>query len=120
MNERIKEIKREAEALAYEEHKANCIKNGRDPSMPHANALNMTFEKFAELIVRECAEVADNADAMRQKWEGIGKYVKEYFGIEETKGWVCPRCGVDRTKTVCPQGYTATIEGKCPMIGVAQ
>ena len=39
--------------------------------------------KFAELIVRECAEVADNADVMRQKWEGIGKYVREHFGVEE-------------------------------------
>lgn len=38
----------------------------------------------------------------------------------KTKGWVCPRCGVDRTKTVCPHGYMATIEGKCPMIAVAQ
>lgn len=38
----------------------------------------------------------------------------------KTKGWVCPRCGVDRTKTVCPHGYTATVEGKCPMIAVAQ
>ena len=41
------------------------------------------IEKFAELIVKKCAEVADNADATRQKWEGIGKYVKEHFGVEE-------------------------------------
>ena len=41
------------------------------------------LEKFALLIVQECAEVADNADAMRQKWEGIGKYVRKHFGVEE-------------------------------------
>lgn len=40
-------------------------------------------EKFALLIVRKCAEVADTADATREKWEGIGKYVREYFGVEE-------------------------------------
>lgn len=40
-------------------------------------------KKFAELIVRECAEIADNADATREKWEGIGKYVREHFGVEE-------------------------------------
>lgn len=40
-------------------------------------------ERFAELIVRECAEVADNADATRQKWEGIGKYVRQHFGVKE-------------------------------------
>ena len=41
------------------------------------------LEKFAELIVRECAEVADNADATREKWQSIGKFVKEHFGVEE-------------------------------------
>lgn len=54
MNERLQELKYQAEELAYEEHKANCNKNGRDPSIPHANALNMTFEKFANLIIQEC------------------------------------------------------------------
>lgn len=42
-----------------------------------------TLKKFAELIVSKCAEVADTADATREKWEGIGKYVREYFGVEE-------------------------------------
>ena len=40
------------------------------------------LEKFAELIVRECAEVADNADAIRPKWRSIGKWVREHFGVE--------------------------------------
>lgn len=62
MNERIKELRYEAGILAYEEHETNCIKNGRDPSMPHANALDMTFQKFAELIVREC---------MKESWDEI-------------------------------------------------
>ena len=87
MNERIKELKREAEALAYEEHKANCIKNGRDPSMPHANALNMTFEKFAELIVRECAYIPidmwDKAELNADVAVKIEDRIKEHFGVEE-------------------------------------
>ena len=41
------------------------------------------LEKFAELIVKECAEIADNADATREKWQSIGKFVKEHFGVEE-------------------------------------
>jgi len=41
------------------------------------------LKKFAELIVRECADVADNADATREKWQSIGKFVKEHFGVEE-------------------------------------
>ena len=77
------------------------------------------FERFAELIVEECIEVVKWTPSEFLNDEYV-KNIKEHFGVEETKGWVCPRCGVDRTKTVCPQGYTATIEGKCPMIGVAQ
>ena len=41
------------------------------------------IEKFAELLIQECAEVADNADATREKWQSIGKFVKEHFGVEE-------------------------------------
>lgn len=39
--------------------------------------------KFAEMIVRECAEIADTADATREKWESIGKYVRQHFGVKE-------------------------------------
>ena len=52
---------------------------------PMTSAFEPRFdkEKFAELIVRECAEVADNADAIRPKWRSIGKWVREHFGVEE-------------------------------------
>jgi hypothetical protein len=40
------------------------------------------FEEFAELIVRECAHIADCADATREKWQSIGKFVREHFGVE--------------------------------------
>jgi len=39
------------------------------------------LHKFAELIVKECAEVADTADATREKWQSVGKFVKEHFGV---------------------------------------
>lgn len=42
-----------------------------------------SLEKFVELIVKECAEVADNSDATREKWQSIGKFVREHFGVEE-------------------------------------
>jgi hypothetical protein len=36
--------------------------------------------KFAELIVRECADIADiNA----HQWQPPGHYVKQHFGIEQ-------------------------------------
>jgi hypothetical protein len=53
----------------------------------HPNALDMEnwakvyHEKFAELIVRECAKVADLADENKCEW--IGGNILTHFGIEE-------------------------------------
>ena len=41
-------------------------------------------EKFAELIIKECAKVADeslNIITMKPEWPS--KYIKEHFGVEE-------------------------------------
>ena len=38
-------------------------------------------EKFAELIVRECAKVADLADENKCEW--IGGNILTHFGVEE-------------------------------------
>jgi len=69
MNERIRELVKQATTI--EEHKWGVSYD------------NFNKEKFAELIVRECAEVADTADATREKWQSIGKFVREHFGVEE-------------------------------------
>jgi len=73
------------------------------------------LEKFAQLIVRECANIADIAEPFL-----ASDLIKQHFGIEERKGWVCPKCGVDRTRAVCPKGHTAAITGDCPMTATAQ
>ncbi len=65
--------------------------------------------KLAELVVTECANFTDYAEELYK-----------HFGVEEHTGWVCPRCGVDRTRAACPRGHTAALTGECPMIGVAQ
>ena len=39
--------------------------------------LNFNYEKFAELIVKECAWAADFAD------KNPGDYVLKHFGVEE-------------------------------------
>jgi len=62
MNERIRGFEKQCWR-----HQANCL----------------DAEKFAELIVRECAEVADNADATSEKWQSIGKSIREHFGVEQ-------------------------------------
>ena len=38
-------------------------------------------EKFAELIVRECAKIADSADESACEW--IGGNILTHFGVEE-------------------------------------
>ena len=70
MNERIKAFAEQAQQYA-------------EYTTPQGLEWLDTFKaKFAELIVKECAEVADNADATRSKWESVGKYVREHFGVE--------------------------------------
>ena len=79
MNERIKELRKEAWAfVAYDLETVE-----RDHVITYSEHLEMHYAKFAELIVKECAEVADTADATREKWQSIGKFVKEHFGVEE-------------------------------------
>ena len=73
------------------------------------------LEKYAELIVNECAEIADKAEPYK-----ANDLIKQHFAVEESKGWVCPKCGIDRTKNGCPQGFGATVDGRCPMTMEAQ
>jgi hypothetical protein len=58
MNERIKELAEQCHHR-YSEH-------------------NIDLEKFAELIVRECANVAADHDAL-----DIYEEIREHFGVEE-------------------------------------
>jgi hypothetical protein len=38
---------------------------------------------------------------------------------ERLSGWLCSKCGTDRTKEACPKGSSATLTGECPMVGTA-
>jgi len=74
---------------------------------------------FAELIVRECCQALNPMlRDMISRGQGVD-LIKLHFGIEERKGWVCSRCGVDRIQDVCPKGNTAALTGECPMTGKA-
>jgi hypothetical protein len=76
------------------------------------------ISKLAESIVGECVSICEEHPA----WTGrmIGEQIKQHFGVEEPKSWHCPKCGIDRTKAVCPKGHTAAITGDCPMTAEAQ
>ena len=62
MNERIRELVRQAGL--------------DDADFPIENWDNVPLAKFAELIVRECAKVADGG------WADPGHQIKEHFGVE--------------------------------------
>ena len=47
----------------------------------YANPDVEKFEKFAELIIRKCAKVADLADENKCEW--IGGNILTHFGVKE-------------------------------------
>jgi hypothetical protein len=65
MNERIKELMKQA----------GTDTSGKWMGAEHA-------EKFAELIVRECAGVSENHKGMNDKYF-IADAIKKHFGVEE-------------------------------------
>jgi hypothetical protein len=69
MNERIRELKEQA---------MEWVPNQVDPD---TKIRLLNAEKFAELIVRECAEVAiEHTDF----WgKDVAQEIKEHFGVEE-------------------------------------
>jgi hypothetical protein len=77
MNERIEELAKEAGFFP---------ERNWDHTGWHAAGHNDLFEKFAELIVRECAEIAKHyvmnistyADA-----DFVEKQITEHFGVKE-------------------------------------
>ena len=65
MNERIKELAEQA---------------GMHDFVLEAMGIGEEFEKFAELIVRECADIADEYDGVGST---IVSRIKKHFGVEE-------------------------------------
>jgi hypothetical protein len=92
------------------------------------------LEKYAELIVAECIDKIEtyripvgnsSSGELACEWtysalKEIRDEIREHFAVEEPKGWVCPKCNADRTKTACPLGFGATVDGRCPMTMEAQ
>ncbi len=53
----------------------------RHADYEHQNVPKDLVEKFSELIVRECAKIADSADESACEW--IGGNILTHFGVEE-------------------------------------
>ena len=71
MNERMIDLdKLAAQSLVY-----------ADTGLDDGKELIFSKEKFAELIVRECASIADEPTS--QPFDSYGKKIKQHFGDQE-------------------------------------
>lgn len=74
MNSRIKELAEQAKCYA-DENSAHYLQN------PHW--IETFEEKFAELIVKECADIACKHMELNEGTDyNVGSKIKEHFGIE--------------------------------------
>jgi DNA-binding transcriptional MocR family regulator len=74
MNERIRELERQATETV------KCGLNGT------STAESFNRKKFAELIVRECANMAESFHHHQYDLTGnleLHEFIKEHFGVEE-------------------------------------
>ena len=82
MNERLHQLMRQAQSEAYAKASAKNKTNS-----PQNNTVWNEFpEVFAELIVRECADVMINDPRLsdvRSATRGCARSIKEHFGVEE-------------------------------------
>jgi hypothetical protein len=69
MNERIKELALEAQLGSAE----------FDNGIRYYVSTEESFERFAKLIVRECAKVS----SVETSDNGVGEVIREHFGVEE-------------------------------------
>jgi hypothetical protein len=79
MNEKLKELRKQAAQFGQDDY--NNRRRNRGPLYEENELDNIVNQKFAELIVRECADIADLADENKCEW--IGGNILTHFGVEE-------------------------------------
>ena len=84
MNERIKQLAGQAsEIMENTESRVVIARFGSNPSLQDLE--DLWNEKFAELIVKECADYFGREGDRRFEVDGnwIAKTIKQHFGVEE-------------------------------------
>ena len=96
MNQRFKGLLLEAKCKARDEVKKQ-LPPGYAIHDSELQSLNITYEMFAELIIRECAAECDRLED-NGVWHGVGSehgtgtvasaadcsfYIKKHFGVDE-------------------------------------
>ena len=78
MNERIRQLAEQADVFEY--------KTYYDPTFSKSVINDDKVKKFAELIVRECANMAESFHHHQYDFTGnleLHEFIKEHFGVEE-------------------------------------
>ena len=75
MNERIRELDKQAVDYALSVCDADGVYQGKE-------YLSVVKEKFAELIVRECASIAGKAEYSDIWTEPVEDTIKKHFGVD--------------------------------------
>ena len=78
MNERIRELAVQADNYAY---KMNTEQDSYGRSANPRKFQQDRDAKFAESLIRKCADIADLADENKCEW--IGGNILTHFGVEE-------------------------------------
>ena len=74
MNEQIRQLAEQA-GLRFTQLMSN-------PMVPVVDGRETDLEKFAELIVRECCDIADEVERADMD-SYVSKYIKAHFGVEK-------------------------------------
>ena len=82
MNDRIIELRKEAWRLVQEDLQTN----ERDEPVTEREHTKMVFDKFAALIVNECAQVCESitkeGEPLHLVSLGYSQNIKKHFGVE--------------------------------------
>jgi hypothetical protein len=73
MKERIRQLAEQA-GLRFTQLMSN-------PMVPVVDGKETDLEKFAQLIVKECADIAEKNQAENMNWD-IAEIIKEHFGVK--------------------------------------
>ena len=126
MNERIRKLYLQAHSVR-EYPQDDPMRGGNPPTVYWQG--EVSAKKFAGLIVKECIGIVENSPSSYGDYrdqisnstrEACVEKMKQQFEIVEQKGWVCPKCGIDRIQAACPKGHSAALTGECPMVVTAQ
>ena len=86
MNKRIREVVRKLAEQAYVEHRQEYFCDNDDPTITSVSVTrHFDREKFAELIVRECAGIYEKIDNgnLHMGTDNYLEALQKHFGVEE-------------------------------------